>query len=269
MLPETAHGVLRDGARHCGRLVPESEIRAAVKTAYQSTWTPTPRFTAGDETNTAPAPPWPKPDSNLINKITTDGIGLADLWEASPVRIEDNQSRAEELITALFPGDPLLCVAKEKPADARSAPRSDWQGQLESSALIVPSPMSALVGLTKDGRESPRCLANTGPRRFLVVEFDNGDLDSQAARIWYLAQVAPLALAVHSGGKSIHGWFPTHNTSETNLRHFMVRAVLIGADPATWTKCQMVRLPEGRRDDGTSQRCFYFNPHTLKINACH
>ena len=100
-------------------------------------------------------------------------------------------------------------------------------------------------------------------RRFLVVEFDNGDLDGQAARLWHLGQVAPLTLAVHSGGKSVHGWFATHGKPDSELRHFMRRAVALGADPATWTACQFVRLPDGRRDDGRPQRCFYFNPATL------
>ncbi|HRY49601.1 MAG TPA: hypothetical protein P5186_16250 [Candidatus Paceibacterota bacterium] len=263
MQPETTHSVLRDGTRACGRTVPDSEIRAAVKTAYESTWSPIPRSHTPGAHACSPSSAWPKPNQDSIEKITASGFGLADLWEESPVRIEDNRSRAEELITALFPGDPLLCIAKAKPADAKTAPRSTWIGQLDTSALIVPSPMSALTGKTKDGRESSRCLENTGPRRFLVIEFDQGDLDSQAGRIWHLAQLAPLALAVHSGGKSLHGWFPTHGKCETELKRFMARAVMIGADPATWTKCQMVRLPEGQREDGSPQRCFYFNPAIL------
>ena len=115
-----------------------------------------------------------------------------------------------------------------------------------------------IYGLTPI-RESPRCLENVGPRRFLVVEFDNGDVDTQAARLWYLAQVAPLTLAVHSGGKSLHGWFYCVGQSEAMLRSFMARAVRIGADPATWTSCQMVRLPDGRRDDGQRQTTLYLN----------
>jgi hypothetical protein len=41
---------------------------------------------------------------------------------------------------------------------------------MSALALIVPSSMSAVTGLTKDGRESKHTLANTGPCRFLICE---------------------------------------------------------------------------------------------------
>ena len=123
--------------------------------------------------------------------------------------------------------------------------------------------MSAPTGLTQDGRESERCLDNTGPRRFLVVEFDSGDIDNQAARLLHLRTIAPLAMAVHSGGKSIHGWFYCAGVPEDALRKFMSRCVTLGADSATWNRCQLVRVPEGRRDNGKPQRAFYFNPATI------
>lgn len=267
MQPAMTFSVLRDGSRRCGRPVPDPEIQATVQTAYASDWTP-PYRRQGPLSSTQPqSKPWPEPDPNRIAKITDAGGGLADLWEESPLRFDDNDSRAEDLANALFPGDPLLCVAKSRPADAATAPRSEWRGKLAFSALIVPSPMSALTGITKDGWESPRCLTNVGPRRFLVIEFDTGTIDSQAARLLYLREIAPLTLAVHSGGKSIHGWFFCAGMPEADLRRFMRRCVQLGADPATWTPCQMVRLPDGMRDNGRPQRVFYFNPATLRAYA--
>ena len=62
----------------------------------------------------------------------------------------------------------------------------------------------------------------------------------------HLAKVAPLVLAVHSGGKSLHGWFYCAGQPEEKWLHFMRYAVSLGADPATWTRSQFVRLPEGR-----------------------
>jgi len=43
-------------------------------------------------------------------------------------------------------------------------------------------------------------------------------------------------------------------------------AVSIGADPATWTRCQLVRMPDGlRREPGKERRqtVYYFNPEAL------
>ncbi len=57
-----------------------------------------------------PAPKWPGVNQEQREAIIRDGGGgLVDLWEASPVRIEDNESHTEALIDRLFPGDPLLC----------------------------------------------------------------------------------------------------------------------------------------------------------------
>src|SRR5207248_3209165 len=75
-----------------------------------------------------------------------------------------------------------------------------------------------------------------------------------------LSRYAPLVLVVHSGGKSLHGWFHAEGQPEAKLLKFMRYAVSIGADPATWSRCQLVRLPDGTREDGKRQRVHYFNP---------
>ena len=67
--------------------------------------------------------------------------------------------------------------------------------------------MTARIGRTQDGKESAHALSITGPRRFLVIEQDGGTIDEQSAVLLHLAERAPLAVAVHSGSKSIHGWF--------------------------------------------------------------
>jgi hypothetical protein len=137
-------------------------------------------------------------------------------------------------------------------------------GQLGAMQFIVPSPMSKRVGRTQDGRESTHCLDNTGPRRFLAVEFDNGSADDHAAILVHLAKRAPLALVVHSGSKSLHGWFYCAQTSDERLMLFMRYAVALGADSATWTRCQFVRMPDGRRDDGSRQPILFFNPEVIR-----
>ena len=187
-----------------------------------------------------------------------------DLWEASPVRFEDSQSHTEEIIDRLFPGNPLLCVGKSNSQFA-TRHRESWRGQLEQMALIAPSPMNARIGHTQEGKESEHTLENTGLRRFLVIEQDLGNVDEQSAVLLHLAERgAPLALAVHSGSKSIHGWFFAAGQPEELLRAFMRYAVSIGADQATWTRSQFVRMPGGTRESGNPQVVYFFNPEAIK-----
>ena len=114
------------------------------------------------------------------------------------------------------------------------------------------------------GKESAHTLDNTGLRRFVVVEFDTGTADEHAARLWHLAWYAPLALVVHSGGKSLHGWFYCHGQPEDGLQRFMRYAASIGADPALFrNRSQFVRMPGGRREGGCRQSVFYFAPDAL------
>jgi hypothetical protein len=124
--------------------------------------------------------------------------------------------------------------------------------------------MTARIGQTQEGKESAHALSITGPRRFLVIEQDGGTIDEQAAVLLHLAERAPLAMAVHSGSKSIHGWFYCVGETEERLRGFMQYAVSLGADRATWTRSQFVRMPDGRRHDGAPQAVYFFNPTVLK-----
>jgi hypothetical protein len=178
--------------------------------------------------------------------------------------MEGDQSHTEEIIDQLFPGSPLLCCGKSN-ANFDTCPRESRRGQLSSLALVVPSPMSATTGTTKDGRTSKHTLDNTGPRRFLIVEFDTGTADEHAALLLHLAGYAPLVLAVHSGGKSLHGWFYCAGQPEDKLLRFMRYAVSLGGDPATWGRSQFVRMPDGTRDNGNRQTVFYYNPQPLEV----
>ena len=186
-----------------------------------------------------------------------------DLWEASPVRFDDNDAHTEALIDVLFPGDPLLCCGQiNSDFETRLTRGMAWG--ISGLQLIVPSPMTARSGLTQDGKQSPHALSITGQRRFLVVEFDQGDVDDHAALLWHLALKAPLAMVVHSGSKSLHGWFFCAGQPEERLRQVMRYCVSLGADRATWTRSQFVRMPDGTRENGKRQVVYYFNPEVIK-----
>jgi hypothetical protein len=245
----------------CGRHVPVSEIEAAVDKAKDCAWRP---GRNGFLNSPANARTWPDVNTKARAEIVADGGGLADLWEASPVRIESNEPRTEEIMDALFPGNPLLCCGKSN-SDFDTKPRESWRGELFALELIVPSAMTAIEGVTKDGKPSRHTLSNTGPRRFLVVEFDTGTTDEHAALLLHLACRAPLVLGVHSGNKSLHGWFYCAGQAEEKLRRFMEYAVTLGADHATWSRSQFCRMPDGTRDNGKRQTVYFFNSKPLEV----
>jgi hypothetical protein len=182
----------------------------------------------------------------------------------SPVKWTDNARHTEDIISALFPEHTLLCAGQNKER-ARTGLREHWRGLLENQQFIVPNPMTAYCGRTKQGKRSVRTLANTGPRRFLVVEFDTGRFDQHAAVLSHLGTLAPLVLVVHSGNKSLHGWFFCAGVPDTAVEKFFRYAVRLGADPATWTRCQWVRCPDGQRDNGKRQQVVFFNPKPLEV----
>lgn len=268
---------LAEASSTCGREVPLREIQDAVRDSER----------CAGSSGAGKGSKWPAKNYEQIEAIVADGPGLADLWELSPVRIETNDPCPDAFIDALFPGNPLLCVGRTNAVFATRA-REVWRGQLSEHQLIVPSAMSAVHGTTKDSRRSQHTLDNTGPRQFLVVECDFSEKDKEgndtpdaplirqagevgmevsdicAAVLVHLATKAPLALVVHSGGKSLHGWFPCVGQPEEQLRRFMHYAVSIGGDLHTWTRSQFVRLPDGRRDNGRRQAVYYFNPEFLK-----
>lgn len=265
--PERTVQCLVDAVRDCGRVVPDREINAAVEKAFTVVWASSSGGPIRRRKRGTSLPSQVALNPELIRSITPSGLGLAHLRAASPVLFAGNRNHADEIIDTLFPGDPLLCAAQGVADYARTMPRSAWRGRLWRCSLLVPSPMSSLTGISQDGKVSKRCLDNTGPRRYLVVEFDSGTLDSQAARLLHLAQLAPLGLAVYSGSKSLHGWFQVAGFPEKQVLKFFRYAVSIGADYHTWIPCQMVRIPDGLHHNGRRQTVHYFNPKLIQSHV--
>jgi len=241
-------------AATAGEPVRRGEIERAVARSKACAWVPGQR-------SSYVAPAWPKVDQDRRQAVITSGGSLADLSEASPFRLTSNKIRTEEIIDALFPGDPLLCAGRSKSLFATRS-RKEWRGKLSALAVIVPNPMTARRGLTQEGKQSAHALSITGPRRYLVIEQDKGSIDEQSAVLLHLAQFAPLVVVVHSGGKSIHGWFACQDESESTVRDFMNYAVTLGADHQLWTRSQFTRMPDGLRGS-QRQRVFFFNPSEL------
>ncbi len=217
----------------------------------------------------------------LIEAVAEAGNGLVDLWSASPMRLDSNTPRTAEIIDVLFPGNPLLCCGwNHYRFDTRI--RTHWY-KLSDLQFIVPNPMTAPRGPTQQQKLSAHALSNTGARRFLIVEFDFDASTSEEARLLaglrtagrdvydlcaalllHLAEKAPLALAVYSGGKSLHGWFYCDGVAEERVSCFFRYAVSLGADRANWNPSQFARMPDGLRDNRKRQTVYFFNPAVVK-----
>jgi hypothetical protein len=145
--------------------------------------------------------------------------------------------------------------------------------------------MVSVLGQTQDGRPSEHTKSATAKRVYQVVEFDFSEKDKNGAEtIWapfirkwrkagitvadacaalilYLAERMPtLACVCHSGGKSLHAWFQVLELNRIRQKEFMGYAVAHGADWATWNKAQLVRIPDGLRDNGMRQTAYYLDP---------
>jgi hypothetical protein len=248
--------LLTEATNRCGRGVETREIEEAIRDSQRIV----------EDDNGAPKffRRWPDRNEELIQRIVSEGPTLEQLQAQSPIRWNDEKPHTEEIIDKLFPGNPLLCRGL-KNCKALTRSREEWRSFLEKQQFIVPHVMSAPFGQTKNGDQSMRTLSNVGPRCFVVVEFDEGAFDEHAALLVHLGKCAPLVLVVHSGGKSLHGWFPCGCQPDEKVERFFRYAVSLGADPATWTRCQFVRMPDGQRDSGTRQKVVFYNPEPLEV----
>lgn len=210
---------------------------------------------------------WPPLDEVRHAQILKSCFNRSDLWDASPWRFQDDDPVTNWVMPILFPHNPLICAGYDND-HFTTAPLSEL-GDLSVFQLVVPNPMSKLNGKIKRPRkdgsdDSQHSLDNTGPRRYAVIEFDEGTTDDHAALLHELENYAPFVMAVHSGGKSLHGWFYVEQQPEDKVLRFYRYAVSLGADHATFTKSQFVRMPDGLRKNGQRQVLYYFNPKPLE-----
>ena len=290
MQPDGIERTLRAAVEKCGRAVSDREIRDAVRNSHAVQWQrgdkqqvrrPIPSGKPGTVRPHAPdATPWPLPDERLrrcaLLEAGAHGVyTLDDFWmeclKRRPIEFLTNHwpeggYDAGDWIDLLFPEAEWICLARSDLSTAQTRRRNKWAFREDEFTYIVPSPMTAAHGAGLDGRITSRCLSNTGPRRWLVIEFDDGTADEQAALHWYLDSMAAgagwprLRLALHSGGKSLHGWYGPITDEETARDIFAFARLTARADLHTWPKCQLVRLPEGIHANGKRQRV-HFHHH--------
>lgn len=265
-----------------GRKLKPEEVRRAVEKSYSSPLPDKLDWKAGPR-----KPKWPEFDQRRASGIIARRRAtIADLVGASPVDlskfVRGRAGVADYIVWNLFPGAPWLCIGSSaysfetvRKRDLFFAPTTRRQPayDLHSLPLIVPSPMRAKYGKTQGGKDSQHTLDATGPRRFIVVEFDKIGLDEQPSLIVELAQYLPLVLVVYSGNRSLHSWFFVEDMEEAVIQRWFRFAVALGADRQLWTRSQFVRMPGGTRHKpgdhthGAFQTPFYFNPAVMGVGV--
>ena len=237
-----------------------------------------------------------KADVPRTEKLCETGITAHQLKRSGLV--DPATLKTWPLLRALFPDrKTLLCVGNDEASVV--VIQRDAELHPENLQFIVPNGMISFTGRNKEGFISSRTLSNTGPRRFLVIEFDFSYFDRSGRNrtIWYdtlhrlhaigrtpqdmcasllselsmseqAAGVCRLALVVFSANKSLQGWFYVAGKTDLELRPFFTLAVTLGADRAMWNRHQLCRMPGGLRitgepgeQRGKRQEIYFFDPN--------
>ena len=289
----TPDEVFRDirASVHGSRPVPDSEIRAAVQKAFRDR--PASISRASRFSPFTPRPQPPALDAGKLLRAVLakgGGAGEADLWEASPVRINWQPQRdAVEILEILFaPADFLFIGGRTDGGREHVRTARVWCDTfLDESPQaipphIAPNPMTGAQGLTKDGKPSFRADSCVAQFRFAVLEFDETppplrEPDAPATawpresqcQFWAgaLASKWPIAALIDSGGKSIHAWLAVNArdagewTAKVEGELFPRFLVPCGVDRSCRNEARLSRMP-GPNREGTNrrQRIIYLNP---------
>jgi hypothetical protein len=207
--------------------------------------------------------PWPKGDRKLIETIVHENsYSLAELNKSSPYpseKLEKIPSGA--LLQLLFERESLICMGQTKYNPSIRTVK-EFCSSNEIGEYIVPRTMLGECNLNDQGEVSARCNNNTGPERYVVIEFDHSSSSEQLSIIKHLKDFLPLVLVIHSGNKSFHSWFNGCNAPAERVQRFRQYAAALGADTALFTKCQLVRTPNQTREENGKKQVLHYFDHT-------
>ena len=195
----------------------------------------------------------------LRNRIFASPWAPETMLTDSPARIPTSPHGQSLSVLKLFrPLDILwighLCDSGQQWHRDNFRPARQWW----SLDRLPPAPRICTAtfepGVCRRSQESMRA------RRFLVVEADTLPLPTQGAILrWLVDTGLTLRAVIHSGGRSLHGWFDC--PSARNLEELRLQLPALGCDPALFNPVQPVRLPGWRRPDtGTTPRLLYLAP---------
>jgi hypothetical protein len=257
-----------------GRKVPDREIQSAIKTAVL-------RFGGNQSVQFMPPVPKPKRDVDgskrflqIVNQFA--GVQEVDLWEASPMRLDEEPGPWDAItaLSELYKPDDILFVGDVYQRNVFTVTDhiAAIKSGIKTEAHIIPNPMTGAIGKTKDGSESFRCDATIADFRFAIVEFDNATRNQQVC-FWYsmiAKKVFNIAALIDSGGKSIHAWVRVNLKTEADWDKYVRGEIydqdrglmaIMGADRSCQNPSRLSRLPgHYRKEKNAWQRLLYLNP---------
>lgn len=259
-----AYMVLRKRSLDHPRDIPADEIAKTVRKAYDSDYEPS--ETAVESSGFAKlhwtsklaclkaSDDWPK--GYGVEELINDGPQHSKLLSLLPPKmlVEGLFGR---LITEANGSGCFLCVGAKNPgAGYRSVSVNVGDGEPweipDWANLIVPNLAVAPIGLTQEGKESPRAMELFPRRQYLVLESDMGPGtdDTQAALIRFAGKVLQRrpVMVVRSGSKSLHSWWSTAGLEEKLVAKFV--GDMAGLfDPAGRQRNQLFRAPNATRGE--------------------
>jgi hypothetical protein len=237
------------------RCVPDREIVAAVDFAYGSG---AQGSGVGVQANYGRrAIEWPNPNEEVIRRVQETVEPVFDGESSTGLQPSD-------VLPHLFRDSESVCTGADSD---RATVRAVEKVLCDADTLqfICVNPMRGSLAVNHAGRPSARCQNNVMVRRYLVAEFDDASLSKfqQAQLASALGDMAPLVMAVDSGGKSVHAWYAVETMARQDQARFFAVACLLGADQTRWDICGWLRMPGGMRvkQDGSRvrQRILYWN----------
>lgn len=174
---------------------------------------------------------------------------IADVFHESPVT-SDEPSQDWTLFLTLFEPDDVLWTGQPMNSGPRHAHNfqtvRQWKEQQPAGRFTCPA-------VFKPGTLA-RKNENVLTRRYLVVESDVLTMDESAALFRWLRKRLTLRAIVHTGGKSLHGWFVMPDTAM--LEKLRIILPEMGCDWHLFTPSQPVRVPGIKR--GENWQCLYW-----------
>jgi len=200
---------------------------------------------------------WPEANPEAIWKVLETVAPVFDGETSTGLRPGD-------VLPLLFHGGELVCTGADSER-ATVRPVEAVLSDADTLQFICVNPMRGSLAMNQAGRPSPRCQNNVMVRRYLVAEFDDATLAKaqQAQLATALGDMAPLVMAVDSGGKSVHAWYAVEAMTRQDQARFFALACLLGADQTRWDICGWLRMPGGLRVrpdfSRVRQRILYWN----------
>ncbi len=181
-------------------------------------------------------------------------LSLADLWEASPVRLTGNpMDDWRTFLGGLFSPTDLIWLGDR----TDSGPGHEHHFRQVTEWLKEPKPPGPLIcpGVFKPGSVS-RSKANIQSQPFLVLESDELIEAEQLTLIAWMRQFACLRAVVFSGRRSFHSWW----TWPTPAVLAQLTAILppLGVDPASLRPGHCSRAPSFVRPETRKRQSLFF-----------